>query len=372
MEMLEDPRLDRLARVLVEYSLGVGPGDLVRIAGPALAAPLVRAAYRAVLRVGGHPFTRIEVDGLDELLLRAGSGEQLDFLSPLEREEVERIDCSLGVWGEYNTRALTGVDPARQARARQARRPLQERFLERAGRGELRWCGVQYPTQADAQEAEMSLAEYADFVLRACLVDRDDPVAEWGRIAQEQEALVEWLNQVREVRLTAPGTDLTLGVAGRRWINCCGHENMPDGEVFTGPLEEATRGRVRFSFPSIHDGREVEGVELVFRDGRVEEAHAAKGEKFLHALLELDEGSRRLGEFSFGNNYAITRHTRNTLFDEKIGGTVHLALGAAYPETGGENRSALHWDLVVDLRREGRVYADGRLVYEKGRFLAEG
>ncbi len=368
---LRDPRLERLAEILVNHSLRLRRGDLFRISGPALAAPLLTAVFREALRVGANPFVRATLENLEEIFLTQATEEQLSFLFPLLVEETEWIDCSLGVWAEYNTRALTGVSPQRQTLARRTLRPVHDRFLARAAAGELRWCGVQYPTQADAQEAEMSLEEYEDFVFRACGVEEDDPVGEWLRVEKSQAGLVGFLSRVKEFRLEADGTDLTLRTGGRRWINCCGHENMPDGEIFTGPLEDSAQGQVFFGFPSIYGGREVADVELTFRDGEVVEARAGKGEDFLRTLLATDTGASRIGEFAFGNNYRISRYTKNTLFDEKIGGTVHLAMGSAYPETGGLNQSSIHWDLVLDLRREGRVYADGLLVYENGRFLVE-
>ncbi len=368
---MRDPRLERLAEILIHHSLRLRRGDLFRISGPALAAPLITAVYRQALQVGANPFVRASLENLEEIFLTQATQEQLSFLSPLLVEETERIDCSLGVWAEYNTRASTSVSPERQSLTRRAARPVHDRFLARAAVGSLRWCGVQYPTQADAQEAEMSMEEYEDFVFRACGVEEDDPVGEWLRVEESQAGLAAFLARVNEFRLEAPGTDFTLRTGGRRWINCCGHENMPDGEIFTGPVEDSLEGRVHFSFPSIYGGREVADVELTFRAGKVAEARAGKGEEFLRSCLATDEGASRVGEFSFGNNYRISRYTKNTLFDEKIGGTVHLALGSAYPETGGLNQSSVHWDLVLDLRRDSRVYGDGALIYENGRFLLE-
>ena len=240
------------------------------------------------------------------------------------------------------------------------------RFMEKS----LRWVVTQFPCQAEAQEAEMSLAEYEEFVFQSGMLDQDDPAAAWRQLSESQERLVTFLNKVSELRfMTAKGTDLRLGVKARTWINCDGKENFPDGEVFTGPIEDATEGTVVFDFPSVHGGREVQGIRLQFKAGRIVEASAAKGEDFLLKMLDQDEGARTLGEVAIGCNYAIQRHTRNTLFDEKIGGTFHVALGAAYPESGGKNKSGLHWDMVCDLRTGGRIEVDGRLISENGRFL---
>ncbi|MDR7521750.1 MAG: aminopeptidase [Armatimonadota bacterium] len=366
---MNDPRLAKLAQVLIHYSLAVRPGQLVRIGGPALAAPLISEAYREALTAGAHVAVRVTVDGLEEIFFKHATDDQLRFVSPLAEHEVEKIDADLGIWAHYNTRELTGVDPRRQAIRRDATRRLSQRYLERAARGELRWCGTQYPTHADAQEAEMSLAEYQDFVFGAGLLDRPDPVAAWEQVRREQDRIARILQQHDTLHLTGPDIDLTVRVGGRTWINAAGEHNFPDGEVFTGPIETATSGRVRFSFPAIYGGREVDGITLTFKEGRVVEATAQKGQAFLLAMLDLDPGARVLGEFAFGLNYGITRFTRNILFDEKIGGTVHLALGSAYPETGGTNTSGLHWDMICDLRAGAEVRADGEVIYRDGKFL---
>jgi aminopeptidase len=282
---------------------------------------------------------------------------------------LETADVRIFVEAETNTRSLSGVDPTRQARLNRARTELRDLYMRRAANGELRWTITVFPTQASAQDASMSLAGYEDFVYGAGKLDLDDPVAAWRAFGEELERLGAWLGTKRELRIVAPGTDLVVGIEGRRWIACGGRENFPDGESFTGPVETSLEGEIRFSFPDSFGGRSIEGVRLVFREGEVVESSATKGEEFLHEMLALDEGARRVGEFAFGMNWAIQEHTRNTLFDEKIGGTVHLALGKSYPETGGVNQSALHWDMVCDLRADSEVYADGELVYRDGRFL---
>ena len=356
---MNDPRIDRLARVLTHYSLRLQKGHLVRIAGSALTAPHIAAAYREALLVGAHPTVRVALEGLEETYYRIAGDEQLRFISDLERMEAERFDADLRFLGSFNTRALTRVPPARMAMRREATRELSKRFLERAARGELRWCLTQAPTEADAQEAEMSLAEYEDFVYTAGHLDREDPVAAWEEVAREQAGTVERLETMKSLRIVGPDTDLTVSVGGRHWVSAAGEYNFPDGEVFTGPVEDATRGTVRFTFPAIYGGREVTDVRLVFADGRVTEATAAKGQDYLRAMLDLDAGARTLGEFAFGLNYDIQQFTRNILFDEKIGGTCHFALGAGYPESGNNNQSGLHWDMVVDLRSGGFVEVDG-------------
>ena len=366
---MADPRVARLAGVLVEYSTDVRDGDLVCIDSSLAGAPLVYALYEKVLEVGGHPQLRTEVDGEAEALLDRGSSAQLEWLNPARMDEVERADVRIAIEAETNTRGLSAVDPARQARHARAREPLRKRYFERSAAGELRSVVTLYPTHAAAQDAEMALDQYEDFVYRAGLLDSDDPVSEWTALGERFVRLAGWLGAKRELRVVGDGTDLTLGVEGRTWIPCDGHENFPDGEVFTGPVETSVHGSVRFSYPAGFAGRRISGIELEFEDGEVVHAAAASGEEFLHEMLAMDDGARRVGEFSFGLNDAVGEFTGHTLFDEKIGGTVHLALGASYPESGGLNESALHWDLVCDLRSGSEVYADGEVVYRDGRFL---
>jgi aminopeptidase len=370
---MRDPRLEKLADVLVNYSVGVQKDQLVRISGPPVAQPLVVELYRRVLAAGGHPVVRMMPDELQELFLKHGSDEQLKYLNPIQVFEYEKIDGSIGIWGEENTKALSNVDPAKIGLSQAARKPLLESFMKRAADGKLRWVGTQYPNQAAAQDAEMSLAEYEDFVFAAGMLDRPDPVAAWKAVSERQQRLTDFLNGKRDYRVVAAnGTDVKLSVKNRKWINCDGHHNFPDGEVFTGPVIDSVNGRIHFSFPAVHHGREVDGVRLTFRDGKVVDAAADKGEAFLISMLDTDAGSRFLGECAIGTNYDITRYTRNTLFDEKIGGTVHFALGAGYPETGNTNQSGLHWDMVVDLRRGGYIEVDGVRLNVDGRFQRDG
>jgi aminopeptidase len=364
-----DPRLERLADVVVGYSTAVQPGDLVVIEGTPLAAPLLRETFRRVVAAGGHPEVRVAVDGLVETLLEDGNDAQLGWVNPAREEQIERADVRIVFESEYNTRSLSDADPARQATMQRARKRLGDRLFERAAAGELRWLVTLWPTNAAAQEAGMSLAEYEDFVFRAGFLDREDPVAEWTAFGERLDGLAEWLDTVQDLRVIADGTDLRLGVGGRRWVASRGRENFPDGEVFTGPVETSVEGEITFSFPAAYGGRVLEGVRLRFEGGEVVEATATRGQDFLREMVGVDDGARRVGEFAFGLNEAVTEFTLNTLFDEKIGGTVHLALGKSYPETGGVNKSALHWDLVTDLRSGGEVYADGELVYRDGAFL---
>jgi aminopeptidase len=368
---MTDPRVERLADLITDYSLDLREGQIVRIDGLEVAAPFAVALYRSALAAGAHPYTSVGFSGLLETLLEQGTEDQLDFVSPLSWDEIEHLDALVTIWSEANTRSLSRVDPARHARYIGAQRKLSNRRWERIAKGEMRWCGTLFPAQAHAQEAEMSLRDYENFVFGACHVDEEEPAAHWASVSRDLEARARELATVREVRIVGPDTDLRLGVEGRSWLAADGRYNLPDGEVFTSPVETETEGRIRYTFPAIYHGREVEDVQLRFEGGRVVAAEAAHGNDYLQSLLEMDAGARVLGEVAFGLNYEIDRFTRNILFDEKIGGTMHLALGSGFPQTGGVNTSGLHWDMICDLRREGEVYADGELVWKDGRFLAE-
>jgi aminopeptidase len=369
---MRDPRVERLAELIAGYSLEVREGQLMRINGEQSALPLAAALYRSALRRGAFPYLNVTPAGLDEILLAEGNDEQLTFISESERLETEQVDAWATIWSSSNTRALTRVNPERRRSYLAAQYRMVNRRWERLSAGELTMCGTLFPTQAHAQDAEMSLARYEDFVYGACHVAADeDPVAHWQSVSAELTARARQLDAVRELRILGPETDLRLGVDGRRWLASDGRHNMPDGEVFTSPVETETEGEIYFAFPSIFQGAEVENVRLRFEGGRVVHAEASRGEEYLRTLIATDEGAAVLGEVSFGLNYEIDRFTRDILFDEKIGGTMHVALGGGFDEAGTQNTSDLHWDLICDLRVEGEVYADGELVWKAGRFLAD-
>jgi aminopeptidase len=366
---LNSSYIDKLAKVLVHYSLAVKKNDWVRIEGSYLAEDLMRACLVEVLKAGGNPSLRAGIEGAAALIYKHGSDAQLKYVAPSTKVEFDRIDCWLSLWGGWNTREMTGVEPGRIALSRAARKPLFDRMLKRISTGSLRWCGTQYPTHSSAQDAEMSLADYRDFVFRAGLLHKADPVAEWKKVSKKQARIAKFLGTLKTIRIAGPDTDLSFNVAGRKWINCDGHENFPDGEIFTGPRENSAEGHIRYTFPAVYGGRAVENVRLEFKQGRVVEATADKGQDYLAAMLDMDPGARRVGELAFGTNYGIKRFTRNTLFDEKIGGTMHIAVGGSLPESGGRNKSALHWDMVCDTRKGFTIYGDGRPIHRNGRFL---
>jgi aminopeptidase len=363
-------RLAKLADVLVGYSTAVQPGDAVQIEGNPTTTPLMRELYRAVVRAGGHATAGVIVDEAHETLLNHGTDDQLAFV-PLDRRwNVEHGDAWIVLDGPENTKHLSGVDPEKLTRWLKGREPYQNRYLERAEQGEFRWVLCGYPTEASAQDAGMSLGEFEELVYGAAFLGEDDPVAAWEAFGEELDTVGALLETKHELRVVGVDTDLTLGVAGRTWIRSKGMRNLPDGEVFTGPVEASVEGTIRFSFPAIIRGRQAEDVVLRFEGGEVVEATARRGEDFLREMIGMDDGSRRVGEFAFGLNPAVTEYTGSVLLDEKIGGTIHLALGRSVPGTGGENTSGLHWDIVCDLRQGGEVYADGELIYRDGAFLA--
>jgi aminopeptidase len=379
-----DPRLQKLADVLVRYSTAVKPGDLVCITGEAVAMPLIKEIYAAVVKAGGNPYWAPRSEELQEVHLELASEEQLRYVSPIETHRVETIDVYIALWSDINTKFLGRMDPRRTAMLQSARKPVMKRFMERAAKamsgekGGLRWCGTLFPTNAAAQDAEMSLRQYEEFVYGAGLLHLPDPVGAWRQVFERQERVRAYLQGKQSVKFFVPphdghdGTDLTVDVSKATWINCAGKENFPDGEVFAGP--QAADGHVNYTFPAVYQGREVEGVRLKFKGGRVVDAAAKKNERFLIEMLDQDAGARNMGEIAIGTNYSIKEFSRNTLFDEKIGGTFHAAVGAGYPESGNTNESGLHWDMVCEMRPEGTrpggtIAADGEVFHRDGRFV---
>jgi aminopeptidase len=364
-----DTRIESLAKLLINYSLELKPRQLLKISGEPVAEPLIKALYKEALSVGAYPYVDLSLIDLREVFFKNANDDQLKYLSPLGMFEIEKIDALLSIWGTTNTKNMSNIDPSRQKLYSQTVRPYRDRYFARTDEHSLHWCGTQFPTLAHAQDAEMSLDEYENFVYRAGHVHESDPVAYWLKIRDEQDRLANILNQAEIIHLRADGTDLTLNVKGRKWVNCCGQQNFPDGEIFTSPIEDSANGTIRFSFPAFYSGREVIGVNLKYKDGVIVEASAEKNQEFLLAMLDTDEGSRKVGEFAIGTNYEITKFTKNTLFDEKIGGTCHMAVGAGLGEAGGKNKSSIHWDMVCDLKKGGEITADGKTVYRNGAFV---
>jgi aminopeptidase len=362
-----DSRVEKLAKLCVHYSVAVKPKEKVVIQGSELAFPLINEIFRECLLSDAYPYVKPELD-VAYTFYRHAKEHQLRFVSPFDKFMDENMDVQIRIECQPNPKRLTNIDPSKIQLRRASGRESSEILTKRSLEGKFRSVILPYPINAQAQEAAVSLEEYEDFVYKSCLVDKEDPVAEWKKVHEQQERVCHFLNQIDEMHVLGEGTDLTFSVKGRKWINCSGKENMPDGEVFTGPIEDSANGVVRFTLPGIFSGREVENIELTFRDGKVVEASAAKGNEFLQRILEID-GADRIGEAAVGTNYGITKFTKNMLFDEKIGVTIHMALGTSFPETGGLNESAVHWDILKDMKKDGEIYADGKLFYKNGKFV---
>jgi len=366
---MQDLRIEKLADMLVNYSVGVCPGEKVWIRGGVVAQDLLLEIYKKVLLAGGYPLLQPNLAPAQEILYKFANEDQLKFISPTQKLMIETCDCSINILADENTKALSNIDPQKMVIVSQAQKDLFATFLERAAKKEFRWTLAQYPTNAHAQDAEMSFTEYADFVFNAMMPNLEDPVGYWKEISGQQEKIVEWLEGKNSIHILGPETDLRLSLKGRSFINCDCHVNVPDGEVFTGPVEDSLEGHVYYSYPAIHSGREVSGIRLWFEKGKVVKATAEKNEEFLLKTLETDEGARYVGEFAIGTNHGITKFTKNILFDEKIGGSFHMALGSSYPETGGRNQSAIHWDMICDLRDGGEIWVDDVILYKNGQFV---
>jgi len=365
---MTDPRIEKLAATLVNYCTSVQPGDWVLVRGHVLALPLVEETVRHVTAAGGNPTVLLMSDELDEAFLRGANEGQLNWVSPTDEMMADKIDVRIVISGASNTRSLTGIEPRKQQLYQNARRKLSQTYMQRSAAGRHRWVGTLFPCPAYAQEADMSLRDYEDFVYAATYADQPDPVQCWQQVHDMQQRLVDWLQGKEQVVVRGPHIDLTLSIAGRTFINSDGKRNMPSGEIFTGPVEDSVNGWVKFTYPAIRGGREVEGVELRFKDGKVVEASARKNEEFLISQLDSDAGARYLGEFAVGTNYQIQRFTKSILYDEKIGGTLHMAVGAGYPETGSRNQSSVHWDFICDMRQASAIWVDGELFYKDGQF----
>jgi len=362
-----DERISRLAQLTVEYSLGVKKDDLVGISAPAFSEPLVLELTREIMKAGGHPYTRIYIPRAQEIFYKYAQDHQLDYVNPLILDMIDKIDSYIVIYSSDNRKAMANVDPAKQARAAKAQTELQKRFTARLKQG---WYAlVPYPSPSLAQEGNMGTEEYEDFVYGACLVDKPNPVKLWQKISQTQAKITKYLNTKNIIRFESADVDFTAKVTGRNWVNADGHLNMPDGEIFTSPIEDSVEGTIRFSYPGIFMGKEVQNVSLTFEKGLVTKATAEKGQDLLDHILGIDEGAKRLGEIAIGTNPGITKFTKNILFDEKLTGTIHCALGNGFEESGGKNESAIHWDLLADMTKEGKIYADNELFYKNGKFV---
>jgi aminopeptidase len=358
-----DPRTSKLAQVLVRYSRKVKRGQTVMIAGPAAAEPLMLEVAREVYRAGGHPTFRMAPDRAGEVMYAQADAGQIAFTAPWMLSAARQSDHYVNILAETDTQAMAQVDPKKQVAFERARRKFLNIMLQKN-----EWTLTLFPTPAYAQDAGMGIEEFEAFVYAAMRVDKKDPVAAWQKAKVFQARILRRLAGAGRIRIVAPDTDLVMSVKGRVFVSSYGSHNMPDGEIFTGPVETSAEGRIRYTFPVCYRGKEVQDVQLEFEGGRVVKATAAKNEAFLRQMIAMDPGASRLGELGIGTNYGIPRFMKNILFDEKIGGTVHLALGKGYPQTKSKAKSALHWDMICDLRQGGRLEADGRVLQADGKF----
>jgi aminopeptidase len=367
-ERMSDLRLTKTAGIVLQYSTAIKAGDWVLIKANMAARPLVEEVCRQIWSMGARISLQWESDALTEIFINTAKGEVLSWLSPADQLLFEQVNIILYLDASDNPRGLSGIKPDRMGLFQTPTGRLRQIRNQRVQSDDLRWLYTQYPTQAYAQEAGMELSAYQDFAYRAIFAEQPDPVATWQALQQRQQRWVNWLADRHEVSLRGEHIDLQLSISGRKFINGSGQNNLPDGELFTGPVESSANGWVRFSYPAIYHGRSVEGIELRFENGEVTDAHAQRDDAYLQAMLDIDAGARYLGEFAIGTNYAIRDFSRNILYDEKIGGTIHLALGNGYPETGSVNRSLIHWDLICDMRQQAEIIVDGELLFRDGEF----
>ena len=373
---MSDSRVQRFAKVLVEHSTRIVPGDRVLIEATTAAEPLVRELFIQIMEKGGHPHPMIAFPGMmpfsqDEFYLTYANDSQLDFVPTFYKYAYDQFESRIRIHSSTNTRGTTNIDPMRVQRRNRATSSITEAQMRRGAEQKFKWVTTLYPTDAYAQDAGMSLKEYEDFVFGAVHANEEDPIAFWKSTAAGQQKAIDFLANKSQVTLRGPNVDMTLSIKTRKFSNSTGLFNMPDGEIFTGPVEDSVNGWVKFTYPAIYQGVAVEGAELIFNRGRVQTATAQKNQDYLVKMLESDEGARHIGEFAIGTNFDIHKFTGNILFDEKIGGTFHMALGAGYPETGSKNKSSIHWDMICDMRTDAEITVDGDLLYKNGEFVFE-
>jgi aminopeptidase len=361
--------LVKFAKLLVNYEVDVKNGDKVLIMGSSEAIPLIRETYREVLKAGGYPIKPIIQFPDQRYIFHAeGTDDVLSQADPLELYAIDVIDCLIMIEGQSNSKELANINQEKANSVRNARFQVMQKFYSRAAKGELRWTMTAYPTQSLAQESNMSQDELSSLISKTCFLELENPIQSWQELHTKHKKYINFLNQVDNLRFVAEGTDLTMSVKGRIWQNSAGKGNMPDGEIFTGPIEDSANGTIKFSYPLIDQGKKIEGIELTFKEGEVVQATATSRQDLLKGLLN-NPGAKRIGEIAIGTNMEHQKFIGNILFDEKMAGTVHLAIGNGYPETGSTQQSTIHKDMLVEMRNGGKIFADGKLFYENGEFL---
>ena len=360
--------LIKYAKLLVNYCLEIKAGERLFISSTTLAEPLVREVYREALSKGSHVEIDLAFRGMNRIFYENAQDDQLDYIPTLKSEAMNHFDAYLAIRAPFNLKEDQSVDPQKRSKRSKALSSLSEAYFERTASKALKRSLCQYPTQASAQEADMSLEEYQTFVFNACNLYDDDPQQAWLERRASQQKIVDFLNKKDQIRYVGEGTDISFSVKDRIWINSDGQTNMPSGEVFTGPIEDSVNGKVHFSYPAIFMGKEVQGITLHVKDGMVEDWSANRGKDILDEVFKID-GARYFGEVAIGTNYNIQQATKNILFDEKIGGTIHMAVGQSYKQTGAKNTSSIHWDMIADMKQGGQIFADDEKIYENGSFL---
>ncbi|MFA5554761.1 MAG: aminopeptidase [Phycisphaerae bacterium] len=358
----------KYAKLLINYSLGLKKGDRILVQSTYLAEPLLREVHKAALEAGAHPEYSISFHGQDKIFYDFGSDEQFGYVSPRLKLAGSEYEAMLYILAPFDMKELVDVDPAKIQKVHVARGEINKIMLKRHSQGNFRWTLCVFPTAAAARECKMSIAEYRQFVFSACFLLEDDPVAKWNQLRDDQQRIVDYLTGKEQIQFLGRDIDVTFSAKGRKWINSSGTNNMPSGEVFTCPVEDSVNGKIRFSYPGFYMGKEIEDIVLEIQNGEVVQSSATKGKELLDKILEIP-GAKRFGEAAVGTNHRITKFTKNMLFDEKIGGTIHMALGTSLAEAGGVNESAIHWDMLADMHQSGQIFADGELVYENGNFL---
>jgi aminopeptidase len=362
------PLLTRYAELLVDYCLEIKAGERLYIKTTTLAEPLLKEVYRIAIRRGAHVEYDLAIQDMAKIFYDEASDDQLSHVSPFYKSAIETFDAFLVIRAPFNLREDQNIDPEKMKMKSKAYKGINQSYFDRTATRELKRCLCQFPTAAAAQAAGMSLEEYEYFVYNACHLYDDDPQASWLQVRADQQKIADYLNTVKNVHYRGPNIDITFSVDGRTWINSDGQNNMPSGEVFSAPVEDSVNGKVRFSYPCVYRGRDVKGVTLEVKDGKVESWTADEGKEILDRIFEV-EGSRYFGEVAIGTNYNIQQSTRNILFDEKIGGTIHMAIGQSYKQCGGKNMSTIHWDMITDMKEGGEIEADGKIIYRNGAFL---
>jgi len=360
--------LEKYADLLVNYCLELKAGERLFIQSTFLAEPLIREIYKLATQLGVWVEFNLDIAGQQRLFINNAEGDLLNQHSPFYKMAMEEFEAYLYIRAPYNLFEAKGLDKEKIQLRKKAGAAISKTYFERTATRDLKRNLCQYPTEAAAQNAGMSLEEYSNFVFQACNLHEEDPKAAWLEVRKNQQAIVDLLNSKSSIQYKGEDIDVSFSTKGRTWINSDGQTNMPSGEVYTSPVEDSVNGVIHFSYPAVYMGQEVEGVTLWIENGEVQKWEAKRGKSLLDEVFQL-KGARRFGEVAVGTNHNIQQFTKNILFDEKIGGTIHMAIGQSYLQTGGKNQSPIHWDMIANMRNGGTILADGDKIYDSGQFL---